>query len=216
MRIFYCVAGALLGLSAAASANTFRFDTDPFAGTNVLNIAGRQLVGGEDFISFNIAQDIFSFESTVFGVGSSVAFVNAAAGILPSGNVNVIVLESFDNDNNPGTPFGAGNAANLIADHVTTPGAGFFIYFNQGLDLPRLVFSTDLSSKNADLKVLARILNLNGAQGRNEMPNFAAANFTITTASSVPEPASIFLILPAVAACLWFRRRKRPHPRLEH
>ena len=80
MRIFYCVACALLGFSAAATANTFRFDTDPFAGTNVLNIPGRQLVGGEDFISFNIAQDVFSFESTVFGVGGSVGFVNASAG----------------------------------------------------------------------------------------------------------------------------------------
>jgi hypothetical protein len=71
--------------------------------------------------------------------------------------------KSFDDDNNAGTPFGAGQAANLTADRITTPGAGFFIYFNQALDLPRLVFSTDLSDSTADLKVLARMLNLNGA-----------------------------------------------------
>ena len=34
-------------------------------------------------------------------------------------------------------------------------GPGFFIYFNSGLDLPRLVYSTDLSDNTADLKVLA-------------------------------------------------------------
>jgi hypothetical protein len=114
----------LLAFSAAASPNTFRFDTDPFAGTNVLNTPGRQLVGGEDFISFSIAQDVFSLESTVFGVGSTADFVNAPAANLPAAGVNVIVLESFDDDNNPQTPFGAGNAANLTANQITTPGPG--------------------------------------------------------------------------------------------
>jgi hypothetical protein len=127
---FYCLGVAFLAFNAAAKADTFRFDTDPFAGTNVLNVPGRQIVGGENFISFNIARDVFSLESTVFGVGDTVNFVNATADHLPATGVNVVVLDSFDNDNNPQTPFGAGNAADLIADHITTQGPGFFIYFN--------------------------------------------------------------------------------------
>src|SRR3954453_4254651 len=96
----YCLGAALSLFSAAASAGTFRFDTDPFAGTNVLNTPGRQIVGGEDFISFSPAQDVFSLESTVFGVGSTLGFANAPAANLPATGVNVVVLESFDDDNN--------------------------------------------------------------------------------------------------------------------
>jgi hypothetical protein len=207
---FYCAVVVLFALSTAANADTFRFDTDPFAGTNVLNIPGRQIIGGENFISFSIAQDVFSLESTVFGVGDDVDFVNGPVNALPTSGVNVVVLDSFDDDNNPLTPFGAGQAANLIASRVTTPGPGFFIYFNQSLDLPRLVYSTDLSSKDSDLKILARMLNLNGAEGRNAMPDFTAANFDITTAASpVPEPSSAFLILPVAAFCWFVLRRKR-------
>src|SRR5215813_1865257 len=98
---FYCVGAILLALSSAASATTFRFDTDPFAGTNVLNAPGRQIVGGEAFVPFSIATDVFSLESTVFGVGSTVNFVNAPVSFLPATGVNIVVLESFDDDNNP-------------------------------------------------------------------------------------------------------------------
>jgi hypothetical protein len=197
----FCCAGiAFLALSHAAMATTFRYSTDPFAGTPVLNAPGRQIVGGEDFLNFSVATDIFSLESTVFGVGSNVNFVNSLAANLPSSGVNIVVLQSFDNDNNPLTPFGAGTAADLIASHVTTPGPGFFIYFNQSLDIPRLVYSTDLSSTNSDLRILARILNLLGQTGRNTMPSFTAANFQITTTTAVPEPASFVMVLPAPAS----------------
>jgi PEP-CTERM motif len=211
---YYCVGAVLLALSATANAGVFRFDTDPFAGTNVLNVPGRQIVGGEDFISFSIASDVFSLESTVFEVGDTVDFVNAPVAGLPAGGVNIVALQTFDDDNNPLTPFGAGQAANLIASKVTTPGAGFFIYFNQALDLPRLVYSTDLSSQNSDLKILARILNLNGAEGRNLIPTFTASNFTITTDSAAaPEPSTALLALPGLAAlCCYVRRRSVAKP----
>jgi hypothetical protein len=171
------------------------------------------VVGGEFFIGFLTSRDVFSFESTVFGVGSSVNFVNDVAAHLPVGGANVIVLQTLDDDANPLTPFGAGNAANLIADQITTAGPGFFIYFNQGLDLPRLVFSTDLSDRNADLKILARMLNLNGQAGRDAIPSFTAANFDITTAATpVPEPSSLsMLALGAVGVCSRFLRRKGGH-----
>jgi hypothetical protein len=205
----FCFGLALFALCSSARATTFRYDTDPFAGTNVKNAPGRQIVGGEDFLSFSIGTDVFSFESTVFGVGSTVDFVNAPVETIPVGGVNVIVLQTFDNDANPLTPFGAGNAADLIASRVTTPGPGFFIYFNQSLDLPRLVYSTDLSSSSADLKILARILNLNGANGRNAIPTFTAANFAITTAT--PEPSSMYTTMPVAMIAIYglLRRRRR-------
>ena len=144
----------LAGTFSIVNATTFRFDTDPFAGSTARTTPGRQIVGGETFISFDIASDIFSLESTVFEAGNQVLFANNVVGSLPTSGVNVIVLQTFEDDANPATPFGAGNAANLIATQITSPGAGFFIYFNSGLNLPRLVFSTDLNDNTADLKIL--------------------------------------------------------------
>jgi hypothetical protein len=111
--------------------------------------------------------------------------------------VNIIVLETLDNDANPATPFGAGSAANLIAGQIMTPGPGFFIYFNSGLDLPRLVFSTDLDDNTADLKVLFRMTNLSGQPG-------GLATFTESNFAFVPEPSTLMLL--AAAGMLWVGR----------
>jgi hypothetical protein len=198
----------LLAFSAAANAAVFRFDTDPFQGSTALTTPGRQVVGGEASIAFNIATDVFSLESTVFGTGSQLQFANGLVGNLPTSNVNTVVLQTFDNDNNTATPFAAGNAADLIADRLASGGPGFFIYFNQGLDLPRLVFSTNLNDPTADLKILFRMTNLNGQAGRDAFPQFTAANFQITT---VPEPSTMFMIMSAgvFAACRFASRRRR-------
>jgi len=120
--------------------------------------------------------------------------------------VNAIVLQTFDNDANPMTPFGAGNAASLIAGQITSSDPGFFIYFNSGLNLARLVFSTDLGDSTADLKILARMTNLTGQAGRDAIPTFTASNF-----AAVPEPSSFLLIAAAgtFCACGYTRRRKR-------
>lgn len=160
------------GLHAAV----FSFTTDPFEGSTALTTPGRQVVGGEPFITFDPAADVYAFSASVFGV-TALSFVNDLGANLPSGGVNVIVLQNTDN------PFNAGLAANLIADQIDTPGPGFFIYFNSGLDLPRLVFSTDLSDATADLKILARMTNLAGNSGA--LPSFTSANFVLT-----PEPSS--------------------------
>jgi hypothetical protein len=210
-RILYCIGVALLSLGSTAHAATFIFNQDPFAGTNVLNTPGRQVVGGEEFLPFTISQDVFSLDAMVFGTGSTVDFVNTSAANIPAGGADVVVLETFDDDNNPLTPFGAGNAADPIANQVTTPGPGFFIYFNQSLNLPRLVYSTDLSSSDADLKILARILNLTCDSGRNAIAGFASANFAIpSAAAAAPEPPSFSMIagVGLIGAGCWFRGRK--------
>jgi len=210
MTLRLSIAAVFLTLCATTNAAVFRFDTDPFAGSTAPTTPGRQIVGGEGSITFNIAADTFSLESTVFGAGSLVLFANDISGNLPTSGVNVIVLQSFDNDADPATPFGAGTAASLIAEQITSPGPGFFIYFNQGLDLPRLVFSADLNDNTADLKILFRLTNLTGQGGRDAFPTFTAANFEFTT---VPEPSGALLMMSAgvMLACrqAWRRRRAR-------
>jgi PEP-CTERM motif len=198
----------LLSLSnAPASAATIVFFDDPFAGSTALTTPGRQVVGGEPSITFNPGVDQFQFDLAAFGpygVGPTILFVNDVVGNIPGTNVNTVVLRTFDNDANLATPFGAGNAANLIADRLTAPTPGFFIYFNQGLDLPRLVFSTNLDDNTADLKILARMTNLTGAAGQTAMADFTAQNFAI-----VPEPSSMLLFSSGGALLAFLRRRHR-------
>lgn len=188
-------------LPAHAHATVFPFTTDPFAGSTAPTTPGRQIVGGEPFISFSTATDVFAFLPAVFGVGNEVLFASGPIESLPTGGVNVIVLLTLDNDGNTATPFGAGNAATLIASQITTPGAGFFIYFNSGLDLPRLVFSTDLDDPTSDLRILARMTNLAGQPGA--LAEFSAQNFVML----VPEPGSLALAAVALLAAALARRR---------
>lgn len=189
---------ALLAVTTAARATTFTFDTDPFEGSDALTTAGRQIVGGEPFINFNIASDVFEFDPAAFNVGP-LSFANDTVENLPAGGVNVIVLRTFDNDANPATPFLAGTAANLIAAQITSPGPGFFIYFNSNLDLPRLVYSTDLDDNTSDLAILARMTNLSGQTGRDAMATFTESNFRL---AAVPEPASQLALLISTGALL--------------
>jgi hypothetical protein len=199
-RIYYVLlplTSALLMVSTISQAATFSFNTDPFAGSTALTTPGRQVVGGEDFISFSTTTDVFEFSAAAFGV-SSLQFANDVIANVPTTGVNVVVLRTFDNDADSGTPFGAGNAANLLADRITSDGPGFFVYFNSGLNLARLVYSTNLSDNTADLKVLARMENFIGATGQASMANFTASNFRL--ASSVPESASNLIFLIAAGA----------------
>lgn len=204
MQYSRVLAGAvLLMLSTPALSRgqqTFTFSTNPFEGSTALVTAGRQIVGGEPSITFNIATDVFAFDGSVFGMGSSISFANGLVGSIPTSGMNVVVLQTFDNDANGGTPFGAGNAADLLASRITASGAGVFIYFNSGLDMPRLVYSTDLSDNTADLRILARLTNLTGQGGRDAIPQFTAANFAVVT--TVPEPSSLLLLAAGLAVLI--------------
>ena len=51
-------------------------------------------------------------------------------------------------------------SVNDLAAQISVSTPGFFVYFNTGLNLPRLVYSADLSDNTADLAVLARLTNL--------------------------------------------------------
>jgi hypothetical protein len=197
----------LTALAADTRAATISFLTDPFDGSTALTTPGRQVVGGEPFINFDIAQDVFAFNETFFAVDPINVF-NGEAPSIPATGVNTVVLRTFDNDADPTTAFGAGNAANLIAAQITTSAPGFFIYFNSGLDLARLVYSTDLGDNTADLKILARILNLSGQDGRDAMADFTASNFVVL--QPVPEAGTLALLATGlVGAFAWRRRSQR-------
>ena len=77
-----------------------------------------------------------------------------------------------------------GTQPDLIAAQITTSGP-VFVYFDSGFNLPRLVYSTDLSDNTADLKILFRMLNLEDQP--EALPFFTESNFALT---AVPEPES--------------------------
>jgi hypothetical protein len=191
-----CIYGALAGVNVTSRAALFRFDTDPFAGSTALTTPGRQVVGGEDFIDFFVGSDQFGFLPEVFGI-NSINFLNDIFANIPGSGVNTVVLKTSP------VPLAAGTAANEIAAQITEPGPGFFIYFNSGLDRPRLVFSTDLSDPTADLKVLARLQNLSDQAGRDTVATFTAANFQL-----VPDSASTLTLLLGAATALAALRRQ--------
>jgi hypothetical protein len=200
-RLFVVALALVLGSVSPAAAVTFAFTTDPFAGTSALETPGRQIVADEAFVSFSTDSDVFAFEPAIFGAGDQILFANDLAANLPTSGVNVVVLRTLDNDADPGTPFGAGTAATLIAQRITAPGPGFFVYFNSGLDLPRLVYSVDLDDDQADLKILARITNLAGQSS-------ALASFTESNFAMIPEPSTVTLVALAGMLALAGRRSR--------
>ena len=165
----FLVAAAATAFAGAAHAATIAFETDPFAGSTALSTPGRQVVGGEPFFVFDPAVDQILIDPVVFGVTPPlVAFSGLTTGL--TNGFNVIAVGDLDADAVlAGNQMNAGLAANLIADAVTDPGAGFFFYFNSGLNLVRFVYSTDLSDNTADLKVLARFTNLSGTTGEQAL-----------------------------------------------
>lgn len=196
MRVLLVTALVLSAIPAHAA--TILFDTDPFALSSALTTPGRQAVGGPGTeIAFDAAVDVLAFDPSIFGV-TQIQFANTLAGALPPSGVNFIVLQDT------GTPFLAGTAADAIADRITASGPGFFIYFNTTLQVARLVYSTDLSSDEADLAILARLTTFSGGAGLANLSAITAGNVDIQAA---PEPAAVLLFGTALTAAL--RRRRR-------
>ena len=146
-------------------------------------------------------------------MGSSVQFANGLVNALPTGGVNIVVLQNFDDDANPQTPFGAGNAANLIASRVTTHGSGL-LYLLQPISRSAPAGVLDgPEQQRLGLEDLTRILNPSGPEGRNAIPTFTAANFDITTSTSAaPEPSSFLMMTGVGLLGLGYTlRRRRVH-----
>jgi PEP-CTERM motif len=187
-----------------AGAAEIVFDTDPFAGNTALTTPGRQIVANELFVpSFDFNNDRFVLDGNIFGI-TGLQFFNGLVSGLPASGINVVILQTTDNDANPATPFAAGTAANLIAAQITADGPGFFIYHNQGLGMNRLVFSTNLNDPTADLKILARVLAPTGVDAIAALGSFQANDFT-----AVPEPATVSLLASAGALAFALSRRIR-------
>jgi hypothetical protein len=152
--------------------------------------------GGGPVFSFDPPADLIVFDPAAFGVNSiDFASGNTTDPGFPTGDLTVAVVR------NAGA---ARAAATVLGDQLTTSGPGFFIYFNAGLNVPRLVFSRDLGDPNADLAILARFNNLSGQN--SALDAITAGNF-----AQVPEPSGILLTSGAIAALgfLTVRRRAR-------
>jgi len=167
-------------LTGGRGFDRFVFDGDAFDGADV-SAEGRQIIGNEDTITdFNEHRDRIQLDAEDFAVDRPLHFasVDANTDDIPA-DANVIVLVNSDNDDNPETPFLAGTAANQIADLVEEDGAGFFVYFNSNLNINRLVYSTNLNDADADLKIVARFTDVEGADAIAALQDFSAFNFDL-------------------------------------
>jgi hypothetical protein len=167
------------------------FNTDPFGSVDPDDDV-REIVNVQVPITFDPATDVILFDPALVGF-SDVSFARGLSSSLPTTGVNaVVVLDQ---------PAAAGTAHAAIANQITDSRPGFFIYFNTGLDLPRLVFARDLGDPNADIAILARMVNLTG--NFPAMQTFTAANF-----AAIPEPSTALLMSGGLLACVLAVRRR--------
>ncbi len=193
----------LAALVPAVQAAEVVFASDPFAGSTADPNDGVRSIFASNQRSlptFDVAYDRFVFDPAFFAIGDTLAFGSGLAATLAPSGLNAIVVH----DTSP--TFGAGTAANLIADAVQTDGAGFFVYSNRVLGVNRLVYSTNLNLATADLSILARIESPSGPDALAAITGFGAQNFALATA--VPEPQTYTLMLTGLAGIAAVARRR--------
>ena len=154
--------------------DNFVVSGDPFKGIDV-SAAGRQVVNQPDELeAFVIADDRFVLDGTDLDIDGEPIFVNGTVDELSNGDITdanlVVVQGAFAN---------AGAAATAIASTGAASGSGVFVYFNENLQINRLVFSNDLGSADADISILGNIRTLEGEDALNAQPDFSADNFLL-------------------------------------
>ncbi|VEP13213.1 conserved hypothetical protein [Hyella patelloides LEGE 07179] len=164
-------------LIGGEGSDSFVFDDDPFKGNPnvVADDDVRQVVNQPyELDDFTIADDLFVIDAQDFNIEDSVEFVNGTidelTGLAQGGtDANIVVVQDgFAN---------AGAAASAIAETGVAQDAGAFIYFNENLQINRLVYSEDLGVGTADISILGNINTLNGDDALNALPEFSEANF---------------------------------------
>jgi PEP-CTERM motif len=178
------------------------FDTQPFTGSTANpNDGVRTVFGGlqRSLPGFDFQQDRFVFDAAAFPQVPWLGFASGLSSTFPASGTKLFVIHDT------GAGFNAGSAANAIANAVTEDGAGFFVYHNVGLQVNRLVYSTNLNLATADLSILARIESPSGSAALAALPGFNAQHFAVT--SAVPEPANAALLLAGLG--LLARRLRR-------
>lgn len=117
--------------------------------------------------------DVFSIDAGAFGVTDPLAFQSGVFGNAgqsdvgaddPStidSNVNVVVIQNFDNNDTDGTvpanwdaSWNARTALQAIAANTTGDRAGFFVYWNEGLGVNRLFAAENLNDGFSALTLL--------------------------------------------------------------
>ncbi len=161
-------------LIGTSGPDNFIVNGDPFNGVDV-SAPGRQVVNQpSELTDFAIAADRFVLDGGDLGISTAPVFINGTAEALTASdvaNANLVVIQGeFAN---------AGAAATAIAGTGVASGAGVFVYFNSTLQISRLVFSSDLSSAEADISILGNIRTLSGAAARDALPTISAANFLL-------------------------------------
>ena len=151
--------------------DNFIVSGDPFNGVDV-SAEGRQVVNQPNELNdFVIAEDRFVLNATDLEIQGEPVFTNGSAEELSNSditNANIVVIQaSFAN----ATAIAATEAAN---------GAGVFIYFNDNLQINRLVYSDNLGDVDADISILGNIRTLEGDDALNALPTFSAANFLVS------------------------------------
>jgi Ca2+-binding RTX toxin-like protein len=166
-------------ITGGTGRDTVVFDGVVFESAAVIDGDGiRQVENTPDILTdFTIGEDVFQFDVSDFNVsGNKKVSVSTAAEIRDGSNI--IVLQDLDNDANAATAFNAGAAASLIAANVDVDGAGFFVYFNSALQINRLVYSENLNDATADIRVLANIDTLSGADAIAALDDFTGREFS--------------------------------------